>query len=202
MQLKVSRSLYSALDSRSTILVSKGTLTAVEHFDAKARVGEYIRSIGIPASFFLPGAYMSNLHSGLQFDASKGSLSYALPIPPTTPVPLFDHEADTGKFVKNILLRGQSTFGKSYYGAPAYITPQETVDQFKEVKRSVKEANAIELSHEVWKGFLTAAGVPEKAAEDLVEMYVLMDKFGYYGGAELESQPEASLCIQLGDIID
>ncbi|RQM05851.1 hypothetical protein DH86_00002156, partial [Scytalidium sp. 3C] len=85
--------------------LSKGALTKVRHFDSKAHIEEYIRKIGIPATFFLPGFYMSNLPGG-QFrpDGSSNQWTLALPIPTTSQIPLLDTAADTGKFVKGILL--------------------------------------------------------------------------------------------------
>ncbi len=36
------------------------------HFDAKAEVEDYVRELGIPATFFYPGAYMSTFPGALQ----------------------------------------------------------------------------------------------------------------------------------------
>ena len=36
------------------------------HFDSKAEVEEYTRSLGIPATFFFAGAYMANIPGALQ----------------------------------------------------------------------------------------------------------------------------------------
>lgn len=38
----------------------------MKHFDAKAEVEEYVRELGIPATFFYPGTYMSNFPPALQ----------------------------------------------------------------------------------------------------------------------------------------
>lgn len=41
--------------------MSNGQLTTVEHFDSKAEVEDYIRSLNFPSSvFFLPGWFMQN----------------------------------------------------------------------------------------------------------------------------------------------
>ena len=39
-------------------IVSNGALSRAYHFDSKAVVEEYVRELGIPASFFMPGFYM------------------------------------------------------------------------------------------------------------------------------------------------
>ena len=46
--------------------VSEGKLTHMPHFESKAEVEEYTRSLGIPATFFFAGAYMSNIPESLQ----------------------------------------------------------------------------------------------------------------------------------------
>jgi hypothetical protein len=53
----VERLIWSSLPNVSK--ETHGELTAVKHFDSKAAVEEYIRSIGQPASFFMPGLFMS-----------------------------------------------------------------------------------------------------------------------------------------------
>jgi uncharacterized protein YbjT (DUF2867 family) len=41
--------------------VSNGKLSKVHHFDTKAEVEKYIRSLNIPATFVNPGCFMANL---------------------------------------------------------------------------------------------------------------------------------------------
>lgn len=38
----------------------------MKHFDSKAEVEEYVRELGIPATFFFAGTYMSNFPAALQ----------------------------------------------------------------------------------------------------------------------------------------
>ena len=38
----------------------------MKHFDSKAEVEEYVRGLGIPATFFYAGCYMSNFPAALQ----------------------------------------------------------------------------------------------------------------------------------------
>ena len=47
-------------------IVSEGKLAHMAHFDSKAEVEEYTRSIGVPATFLFAGAYMSNIPDALQ----------------------------------------------------------------------------------------------------------------------------------------
>jgi len=167
--------------------LSGGKLAHVTHFDSKAAVEAYTRSIGIPASFFLPGFYMSNLPGKmLRQLPPNNDWTLGLPIPTSSPVPLLDTAEDTGKGVKGILLNREEALGKRIYGATDYYTVAEIVKQFQEQYPDAgKTAKAVELPHQVFKGILAKAGTPEESAEELLQNMRLMNEFGYYGGADL-----------------
>ncbi|KFY67739.1 hypothetical protein V496_01413 [Pseudogymnoascus sp. VKM F-4515 (FW-2607)] len=165
--------------------LSKGVLSKVVHFDSKAAVEKYIRSLDINASFFRPGYYMSNLLQVVR-PSGDGSGTYSVPLPnPTTaPLPLFDPATDTGKFVKAIFLAGEKAFGKTYNAAVAYVTPEEIASEWSAV--TGKKAKAVVADGKAWKAELTGYGLSEVAAEELLQTMRLMGEFGYYGGAPLE----------------
>ena len=75
--------------------VTGGRLSHVPHFDGKAEVEKYIRQIGIPATFVLPGYFMSNLRQMRK--GEDGVYTLAFPVSNAAQFPLFD-PADTGKF--------------------------------------------------------------------------------------------------------
>lgn len=54
----VSLLIWSSLPNITKI--SEGKLTAVKHFDGKAQVEEYIRTLPILSAFYMPGFYMQN----------------------------------------------------------------------------------------------------------------------------------------------
>ncbi|KAH6669409.1 putative NmrA-like family domain-containing protein 1 [Halenospora varia] len=168
--------------------LSNGVLSKVAHFDSKAHIEEYIRSTGIPATFFLPGFYMSNLPGGMMRQLPPNNdWTLGLPVPTTTKVPLLATVDDTGKFVKGILLNREKTLGKRIYGATDYYTLAQLVEQFKETfPEAGKTAKAVELPHEVFKNILMGTGMPEKGAEELLQNMRLLNEFGYYGGADLK----------------
>jgi len=172
--------------------LSKGTLTKVEHFDSKAAVEAYIRSIDLPATFFLPGYFMSNLPgSVIRQTPPKNNWTLALPVPTSTSVPLFASTEDTGKFVKGILLKREKTLGKRILGATDYETLEQIVAEFKEVfPEAGKDATAIEIPHQAFKDGLGHAGLPEKGQEELLQNMRLMNEYGYYGGASLKESHE------------
>ncbi|RDW73224.1 hypothetical protein BP6252_07131 [Coleophoma cylindrospora] len=166
--------------------LSKGVLPNVYHFDSKAQVEEYIRSIGIPATFFMPGYFMSNVPGGALRKMGP-TFGMGLPIPTNSPIPMFNAQGDAGKFVKGILLNREKLLGERIYGATEYLTVEEIVKQFSEVfPEDGKDAKAIELPHEAFLSALEAKGMPKFVQEELLENMRLMAEFGYYGGASLD----------------
>jgi len=172
------------------IPVTGGELSEVHHFDSKAAVEDYIRSIGLPSSFFLPGFFMSNLPGKmLRPSPQTGAYTVALPIPTTSHIPLLDTETDTGKFVKGMLLNQSKVEGKRILGATAYYSPVQIIEQFKEVKpEDSKNAVAVELPGAVFKGFLSKTGMPPNLQEEMLQNMQLMADggFGYYGGESFD----------------
>jgi uncharacterized protein YbjT (DUF2867 family) len=75
---------------------SNGRLTHVPHFDSKADVEQYIRDSGVPATFYLPGYFMSNLETMIR-PGQDGALTWALPVGKDARFPLVDIKSDTGK---------------------------------------------------------------------------------------------------------
>lgn len=169
--------------------VTGGKLPHVYHFDSKAIVEEYVRSLGIPATFFMPGFFMSNLPGAmLRQLPPNNAWTLALPVPETAPYPLFD-PADTGKWVKAIILRRDEPgmLGRQVYAATDYYTPADIVREFKETfPEAGATAGFLSTPHEAFLEAMKGIGLPDFAAEELLENMRLMDEGGYFGGASLE----------------
>jgi hypothetical protein len=167
---------------------SKGVLAHVAHFDSKANIEEYIRKSGLPATYFMPGFYMSNLPGGMFRQVPPNNdWTLALPVPSSTPIPLLDTADDTGKFVKAILNNREKTLGKRIYGATDYYTIDKLVKEFKETyPEAGKTAKSAELPPEVFKSNIMKTGAPEESAEELLQNMRLLHEFGYYFGASLD----------------
>lgn len=73
-----------------------GRLSHVPHFDAKAKVEQYIVSTGVPCTFVLAGYFMSNYLQMLRKN-EDGSYTLAYPISAQAKFPLFDAAEDMGK---------------------------------------------------------------------------------------------------------
>lgn len=164
------------------------------HFDSKAEVEDYVRTLGIPATFFLAGFYMSNIPEDLfkpmpTADGNNSSLVWTFKIPcaASTPIPTFDTR-DTGKYVKAIVRNRDVLLGKRFLGANAYITVQEMVDAFARAfpEEAGKTARFLQVSDEVYRASLRSQGSPEFIVDELAEMGRLLDEYGYFGGEPLE----------------
>lgn len=76
---------------------SGGRLKHVPHFDQKARIEQYIRSIGVPATFVLPGYFMNNYtKTGMLRKGDDGVYTLAYPVGEDAQFPLIDIESDLG----------------------------------------------------------------------------------------------------------
>lgn len=158
------------------------------HFDSKALVEDYVREIGLPATFFMPGFFMSNIPGGmLRPMPPHNDWTFAVPVPETAPIPLFASE-DTGKWVKAIVLRRDEPgmLGRQVYAATNYFTPAEILKEFKETfPEAGKSATFYSTPHGQFLEVMKGMGLPDHGAEEMLENMRLMDEGGYFGGKEL-----------------
>ena len=168
--------------------VSNGKYTHVDHFDSKAEIDDYAASLGVPTTFFMPGFYMSNLPgSMLRLDPGSNTYKIMWPVPAESTFPVFDAAGDTGKFVKAILLHGDSMLGKRVRATSGYITGTEIIDAFKKAfPESGKGAEYVQVPREGFMKGLEYAGMPPPIQEELCEMFEFIGEFGYYGGANVD----------------
>lgn len=179
--------------------LTSGKLSNVEHFDSKAEVEQYIRDLGIPATFFMPGFFMINLPGGM-FRQVPPSNNYTitLPMPANTPIPFFDAGEDTGKYVKGILTHRERVLGERVLAATDYYTPTDAIAFFKELfPKAGENARFVQASKDDFKGGLAKAGMPEKVQEELYEKMAFMNEYGYYGKATLAESHEVPLPLIL-----
>ncbi|EGY17070.1 hypothetical protein VD0004_g879 [Verticillium dahliae] len=184
-EAKVQHYIWSSLPNITKL--SGGVLSCVYHFDSKAEVESYVRSLDIPASFFMPGLYASNLTTNLMKKTPlEDGWRFFLPAPSTAEIPFFDVN-DTGKFVKGIVLNREQVLGKQILGASNYMTPAEAIETFKSLfPKAGKNIAFFEMTHDAYRGVLTSQGLPAFAAEELLQNLRLLAEFGYYGRASLD----------------
>jgi uncharacterized protein YbjT (DUF2867 family) len=85
--------IFSSL--RNVSEITQGRLPHVTHFDGKAEIEQYIRDSGVPATFVLPGLFMSNFFSMLKKQGDTYTLAWPVN-PDTAQIPLLDTAPDTG----------------------------------------------------------------------------------------------------------
>lgn len=160
---------------------SNGRLRHVSHFDGKAKIEDYIRESGIPATFIQPGFFMSGFFNFFR-KQEDGSYQWAMPdgVKATeAQIPLFDPAADTGIFVKAAVKHSPETFSKQILASSGYFTPDRIISEFEEV--TGKKVSYVEIPHDLFKSFLPAA-----VAQELMENMLLLQDPGYYAGADLK----------------
>lgn len=184
-EVGVSHLIFSTLMDVNKL--SGGKYKKVYHFDSKANIEEYIRSIGIPATYFQPGFYMSNIQTMLVAGPEPPhTYTFYMPAPAGSVVPIFDAN-DTGMWVKQIIKHRDSLLGKVVRAATKYCSIQELVDEFVRAKpKDGKGARVQEISAETYTGFLAKAQMPPKAQEEMLENMQFMGEFGYYGKQSLD----------------
>ncbi|KAH8744838.1 NmrA-like family protein [Diaporthe sp. PMI_573] len=165
--------------------LTNGVLTHVYNFDTKARIEEYVRSIGSPAAFFLPGSFMTNYSTRLlqPSPAHDGAYAIFLPFGADRPVALFD-TADTGKFIKAIVLHWDEVVGKHVLGTSGDVTGDEIIATFKKVfPEAGKGASWHELDFDSWGAFVQGPGLMK---ETMVDNMKLIAEYGYFVGESYE----------------
>ncbi|KAF2822642.1 NAD(P)-binding protein [Ophiobolus disseminans] len=156
--------------------ISNGKLKNVEHFDDKAEIEEYIRSLPVKSAFFAPACFMQNFKTHLvprPSHTGDGTYVVASIINPDTQVPLIDI-TDTGKWTGAILANPDDYNGKFFAATEGLYTLPEACGIISKV--TGKTVKFQQLPDEMFKGFL-----PVGLREPLYEMWVLSREYGYYG---------------------
>jgi uncharacterized protein YbjT (DUF2867 family) len=145
----------------------------VTHFDSKAKVDEFIESLGFKyLTYIVPSFYYSNFHAPFNMarKGEDGIYTFALPCKASTKLTMFDVKEDTGKPIPGIL-DDPERWGKgqriNYAGA--HITVTEIVETFKRV--TGKDARIVEVPYEDFA----------KQSKELADMFGWFEEYGYYG---------------------
>ncbi|KAL2857310.1 hypothetical protein BJY01DRAFT_202597 [Aspergillus pseudoustus] len=159
---------------------SNGRLKHVPHFDQKAHVEQYIRSRGVPASFILPGYFMSNYtHFGMLRKGEDGAYNLSYPVGKDAQFPLIDIASDMGKYVAAALKNPSEALGTQILAAADYYTPTRILAEFEEVTGS--KTRFIQVDSETYKSFM-----PGPMGEEMLENHLFIESPGYYTGRSLK----------------
>lgn len=145
-----------------------------DHFDVKAEIEEYMRTLPIKSAFFSPGAFMQN-YTDILAPHPMGDGTYAIScvVSPESELPLID-AMDSGKYVGAILADPDKYEGK-IFSAATELKSYEEVAQAVSVA-SGKTVKYNQVSEDVFRRLLPAA-----AADHIVDMLLVFDEFGYFG---------------------
>jgi uncharacterized protein YbjT (DUF2867 family) len=164
--------------------ISNGKLTHVDHFDVKAEIEEYIRTLPIKSAFYAPGSFMQNFTTHMvprPSPANDGTYVLANLCKGDTKLPWIDI-TDTGKWIAAILADPDKYEGKMLSAAYGLISFDECAAIIS--KHTGKTVTFQQLPDEVFKGFL-----PENFRDQVMDMHLLFRDYGYFG-ANMESDVE------------
>lgn len=165
--------IFSTLPHISKI--TDGKITTVEHFDIKAHIEAYIRTLPIKSAFYAPGYFMQNFDGTLSpRPVGDGTFALHNVVSPHTQLPLIDVASDTGKFVAAILAEPEKFEGRTVSGAAQLTTYAETA---KELSRVLGKTVTYNRIPEIEMRRL----MPPATADMLIGMLMYYQDFGYYG---------------------
>ncbi|GLI80384.1 hypothetical protein PoHVEF18_008738 [Penicillium ochrochloron] len=157
-----------------------GRLKHVPHSDQKVHVEEYIRSIGVPATFVLPGYFMNNYTQiPLLRKGEDGVYTRAYPVGEGALFPLVDIIRDMGKFVAAALKNRSEVLGTQILAAANYYTPTRILAEFEEV--TAKKTRFVQVDSESYTSFM-----PGRMGEEMLENHLFIESPGYYRGRSLK----------------
>ena len=166
--------IFSTLPSPKEI--SGGKYSTSIHFEAKAKVEQYIRGLHIKSAFYSPGFFMQNFQDIPMLapqQASDGTWIITLNNSPTAQLRLIDVVGDTGKFVGAILAEPDRYEGKTFCAASASCNFEEAVAIMSKV--TGKTVIYKQISLEDFKKSLPFA-------QDIIpETFSYLEEFDYWG---------------------
>ncbi|ORX67444.1 NAD(P)-binding protein [Linderina pennispora] len=169
IEAKVGAMIYSSLDSMKQL--SGGKYPGVLHFEGKHKIEEYLNSKSdkISPFFVYLGYYMENYVDFSRISPEDNTtVEFAMPLLPTTRVPLVDTANDTGVVVRYIIEHPEECRGKPMEASGGYYEAQEMAKAYTEA--TGKPARYVQIPYE-------AVGLDE-----LAQMFKGLNEFGLFGG--------------------
>ncbi|KAL5343423.1 hypothetical protein BJX70DRAFT_354128 [Aspergillus crustosus] len=163
---------------------TNGRLKNVPHFDHKAEVEQYIRASGVPASFVLPGYFMSNYTSmGMIRKGENDVFTLAYPVGEGAEFPLIDIDTDLGKYVAAALKNPSKTLGSQILAATDYYTSTRILKEFEEVTGN--KTRFVQVDNDTYKSFM-----PGYLGLEMLENHLFVEEPGYYNGRSLQESQD------------
>ena len=156
--------------------ISGGKYSTAIHFDAKAKIEQYIRSLPIKSAFYSPGGFMQNFGNMPMLaprQASDGTWVVSTHNSPKALWYLIDIVGDTGKFIGAILAEPDKYEGKTFCAASTLCTFEEIFAIISKVTGKTVVYKQIPI--EDFKKSLPFA-------QDIIpETLSYLEEFGYWG---------------------
>lgn len=161
--------------------ISGGKYQKVDHFDAKAEVGGYMRSLPTICSiFYAPGWSMQNFNQHMSpRRMPDGALAIVNIISPQTKLALIDPYEDTGKFLGPVLADPEAYIGKTLSAATRHYSYEEALQIMSKVWR-------VPIEYRVVSKDVYASNVGPVFGERLVQMMLYLEECGYYSPRGME----------------
>ncbi|KAF2737646.1 NAD(P)-binding protein [Polyplosphaeria fusca] len=156
--------------------ITAGKLAKAEHFDVKAEIEEYIRTLPVKSAFYAPGSFMQNFLGAMKPRPSPdndGTYVLGDIFHDSTRVPLIDI-TDTGKWIGAILAEPDKYNGAFFAAAQRLYSYGEIAQIMSSF--TGKKVKHVQFPDEVHKGFL-----PETIRDWYFEMFLFIRDYGYYG---------------------
>ncbi|KAH3161880.1 hypothetical protein KXW84_007658 [Aspergillus fumigatus] len=172
-------SLLQALQGSHSVFLVTTPAWGVAGSDAEL-VEQYIRSTGVPATFVLPGYFMSNYPEvGMLRKGEDGVYNLAYPVGQNAKFPLVDIEADMGKYVAAVLKNPSESLGAQILAAEDYYTPTRILQEFEEV--TGQKARFVQVDPDTFKSFM-----PGLIGEEMLQNHLFIENPGYFNGRDLK----------------
>ncbi|GMM33633.1 hypothetical protein DASC09_009580 [Saccharomycopsis crataegensis] len=154
--------------------ISNNEFTHVKHFDQKAEVESYVRSLPIKSSFYSPGIFLQNFLNIFPPQKLNNLDAFFNVLKPDTKVPWIDVVGESGKYVGILLSNQEKYVGKKIHGSQKLYSMSELVDIIGNA--SGKKVVYSQVSKEEFTKMH-----PPSIAEDVTEMFEFYEKYGYWG---------------------
>ncbi|KAL1919576.1 uncharacterized protein VTP21DRAFT_1507 [Calcarisporiella thermophila] len=174
-KLGVQHFVFSALDDVEK--VSNGKYRNVLHFNNKAHVLEYIKSIGLPYTAIKVAFYFENLTAfmGPQKQADGSYVMKGI-VRPDTKVPMFPATLDVGPVVSQVFANREKFLGKS-------IDVASDEYSFPEIAEIMSKVAGIPVRYQYIPPQDLSKELPFIAGNDeMREMLEYFNDFGYFAG--------------------
>ncbi|KAG8859536.1 hypothetical protein FRB96_004420 [Tulasnella sp. 330] len=183
---KVKLLVWSGLESMAK--ASNGKYKNVVHFEGKASVTEYAKTVGIPAiADVQAGMYMENYlgQGALALVKKQGDGSYAIsnPADPESTVPLINTTHDYGLFVRKVIEAPTHEPFTSVYSYSEVLSQKEIARQLTE--GTGKHVTYHQVSEEEYKQDWIAMGLPQATVQEIYESFASHAEVGYYGDKDI-----------------